>query len=173
MLKKLAVALVVGAISVTGMTASAALALRITEPHDPTAKLYRSAPRTAGDEAKGHPWDEPCAIAETEATVLVDLGGLDSTATPYQRLRHGIGIEVRLLLSLRETKAPRTRAARGLLRELDRSIGADRRWLEAFVRTPTETQFNRWLVDASRRNARMAKLSKKIDARACADYFGN
>jgi hypothetical protein len=170
-LKKLAVAVVVAAISVIGMTASAALALRITDPHDPTAKLYKPDPGAVAEpERKAHPWDEPCEIAETEATVLVEI---DGAASVDQLIGRAISIEVRLLTTLRERGRPHNRVERKLLRALERSLAADRLEFDAFRRAPTEARVQRWFDAALRRNAQMAKLSRTAGAPACSDYFGN
>jgi hypothetical protein len=176
-LKKLAAALVVFLVAAVGMTASTALALRLARPHDPTSKLYNpdAEARAAALAKEGkarHSWDEPCEIAETEAQVLVNFANFGETTTFMDALRDAIGIDVRLLSTLRQ-KGAKTKTERTLLARYERSIRADRATLERFRRSPSEDALLRWVVQSQRRNAVMSDLAKKADALSCREFFGN
>lgn len=168
MLKKLSGVLVVLVVAAAGMTASTALALRMVRPAD-EPDLYRPAPSATAKQRKAHPWDEPCATANTEVTALetlVDYG----TAPSYEQLgRELISINVRLLVTLRQKKVEGA-AARRFLARFERGIADDRVGL-ADALNPVALE--RWLSQSQEGNATLANLAKRIGTPHCAEYFGN
>jgi hypothetical protein len=166
-LKKLSGVLVVLVVAAAGMTASTALALRMVRPAD-EPDLYRPAPSATAKQRKAHPWDEPCATANTEVTALETL--LDYGAPSYEQLgRELISINVRLLVTLRQ-KNVEGAAARRFLARFERGIADDRVGL-AHALNPVALE--RWISQSQEGNATLANLAKRIGTPHCAEYFGN
>jgi hypothetical protein len=167
-LKKLGGALLVFAVAAVGMTASTALALRMVRPAEPP-DLYRPGKSAAADERKAHPWDEPCATANTEVTALEALAGYVDPQTFEQYAREAISINVRLLVTLRE-KNVKGRAAQRFLVRLERGISDDRAGIRR-IWNPAAVE--RWIAASEEGNATLASLAKKLGTPQCAEYFGN
>lgn len=168
MLKKLGGALVVFVVAAIGMTASTALALRMVGPAG-KPDLYQGGPSAAADERKAHPWDEPCATANTEVTALEALAGYSAPQTFEQIARQVISINVRLLVTLR-AKNVKGRAAQRFLARFERGISDDRAGVR-HVWNPAAVE--RWIEASREGNATLASLAKKVGAPECAEYFGN
>jgi hypothetical protein len=166
-LKKFSGVLIVLVVAAVGMTASTALALRMVRPAD-EPDLYRPAPSDTAKQRKAHPWDEPCATANTEVTVLET--SLDYGAPSYQELGGElISINVRLLVTLRQ-KDVEGAAARRFLARFERGIADDRVGL-AHALNPAALE--RWIAQSQEGNATLATLAKRMGAPQCAEYFGN
>lgn len=168
MIKKLVGALAVFAIAAVGMTASTALALRMVRPAD-GPDLYRGQFEDGRKERKAHPWDEPCATANTEVTLLeatLDYGQYES----FQQLGgEAISINVRLLVALKEKKV-KGKAAQKFLARFERGIADDRAGL---ARVFDPNALEHWIELSREGNRTLAKLAKRIGAPECAEYFGN
>jgi hypothetical protein len=167
-LKKFGGALVVFVIAAIGMTASTALALRMVRPAG-EPDLYKPGPATAAKERKAHPWDEPCATANTEVTVLEALQGYVDPQTFEQYAREAISINVRLLVTLREKKV-KGRAAQRFLVRFERGISDDRAGVRRLWNPAAVEQ---WIAASNEGNATLASLAKKLGTPQCAEYFGN
>lgn len=167
MLKKLSGVLIVLVVAAVGMTASTALALRMVRPAD-EPNLYRPTTSATAKQRKAHPWDEPCATANTEVTALETL--LHYAAPSYEQLgRELISINVRLLVTLRQ-KNVEGAAARRFLTRFERGIADDRTGL-AHALNPVALE--RWISQSQEGNATLANLAKRIGTPHCAEYFGN
>ena len=168
MIKKLVGALAVFAIAAVGMTASTALALRMVRPAD-GPDLYRGQFGDDRKERKAHPWDEACATANTEVTLLeatIDYGQYDSLQDLGGEL---ISINVRLLVALKSENV-KGRAAQKFLVRFERGIADDRYGL---ARVFDPVALERWIDVSQEGNRTLAKLAKRIGAPECAEYFGN
>lgn len=168
MLKKLGGALLVFAIAAVGMTASTALALRMVRPAEPP-DLYQPGKSAAAEERKAHPWDEPCATANTEVTLLEASLNYGEPQTFGRLGREAISINVRLLVTLRQSKV-KGRAAQRFLDRFERGIADDRAGL---ARAANLAALERWIEVSQEGNASLASLAKRLGAPACAEYFGN
>ena len=172
--KKLTGLAVIGAVAIAGMAASATLALQLTGSSDADA---RPAPAPAAQlvsakrERAPHPFNRPCQTAKTEADLALLTEDLSSLAGIQHAARRSIGINVRLLVTLRRLKKTGLLERRFLSR-LQASVDDDSRSVGLLRPGADRKKLQEWLIRNDRANAELRGLADRLHAPECVAYFG-
>jgi hypothetical protein len=173
-LKKLTGFAIFSAAALAGMAAAATLALQLTGSSEADARPAPASPAQLVSfkqkSRAAHPYNTPCRNAKTEADLIPVSEDLSTLAGIQRAARRSIGINVRLLVTLRRAHKSGTLEARFRSR-LEASIKDDQKNVGLLRPGADRRKLQEWLIRNERVNAQLRGLAARFHAPECVAYF--